>query len=48
MKLNIKSRNYVSNNVIKPLIKLGLLDYTNKNHSSASNQKYVAIKRTGN
>jgi len=38
--LNIKSRNYVSDNIIKPLIKNGKLEQTNKNHLNASNQKY--------
>lgn len=38
--LNIKSRNYVNDNIIKPLICEGLLEYTNKKHASASNQKY--------
>ena len=40
--LNIKSRNYVSDNIIKPLINEGILDYTNKKHLNASNQKYKA------
>ena len=38
--INIKSRNYVNDNIIKPLIVEGILDYTNKKHLNASNQKY--------
>lgn len=38
--LSIKSRNYVSDNIIKPLLNEGKLDYTNKIHLNASNQKY--------
>jgi predicted HTH transcriptional regulator len=41
--LNIKSRNYVSTNIIKPLINEEKLDYTNKNNINASNQKYITI-----
>ena len=39
--LNIKSRNYVNDNIIKPLINEGILEYTNKKHLNASNQKYI-------
>jgi hypothetical protein len=39
--LNIKSRNYISTNIIKPLINEATLEYTNKNHINASNQKYI-------
>lgn len=42
--LEIKSRNYVNNNIIKPLIENELLNYTNKEHINASNQKYVSVK----
>lgn len=42
--LNLKSRSYVSNNIIKPLMELGYLEYTNKQHPSASNQKYITKK----
>ncbi len=31
--------------VINPLIDLGKLEYTNKNHIKASNQKYVTVKK---
>ena len=41
--INLKSRNYVNDKIIKPLISLGKLQYTNyKNH--VSNQKYITIK----
>lgn len=39
--LNIKSRNYVNDNIIKLLINEGILEYTNKKHLNASNQKYI-------
>ena len=38
--LNIKSRNYVRDNIINPLIMSDKLEYTNKLHVNASNQKY--------
>lgn len=40
-KLQIKSRQYVSTNIIKPLINEGKLDYINKNSVNAKNQKYI-------
>ena len=43
--LKIKSRNFVSENIIKPLIAEGLIDYTNKKNINASNQKYITIKK---
>ena len=43
--LGIKSRNYIRENVIKPLIENNLLDYTNKNHINASNQKYITLEK---
>ena len=43
--LKIKLHNYVSENIIKPLIAEGLIDYTNKNNINAKNQKYVTIKK---
>lgn len=43
--LQIKSRQYISTNIIKPLIDEGMLEYTNKKHKSASNQKYVATRK---
>lgn len=41
--LNIKSRQYISTNIIKPLIEEGKLAYTNKNSINARNQKYITI-----
>ena len=41
--LNIKSRQYVSTNIIRPLIIEGKLDYTNKNSINARNQKYITV-----
>ena len=43
--ININSRRYVREKIIKPLINNGLLGYTNKKHINASNQKYVSIKQ---
>lgn len=42
--LGIKSRTYISTNIIKPLISNGLLEYTNRNSINARNQKYVTKK----
>lgn len=41
--LNIKSRQYISTNIIKPLINERKLEYTNKNSVNARNQKYVTV-----
>ena len=43
--LNIKSRNYVNDNILKPLINASLIEYTNKKHINASNQKYKTIQK---
>ena len=43
--LSISSRQYISTNIIRPLINEGKLDYTNKNSVNAKNQKYVTIKK---
>ena len=43
--LNIKSRNYVNTNILKPLINAGLIEYTNKKHINASNQRYITVKK---
>lgn len=43
--LKIKSRQYVSTNIIKPLIDVGKLDYTNKNSINSKNQKYITINK---
>ena len=42
--LKINSRQYISTNIIKPLINERKLDYTNKNGINAKNQKYITIK----
>jgi len=42
--LNIKSRQYISTYIIKPLINEWKLEYTNKNSVNARNQKYVTAK----
>ena len=42
--LNLKSRSYVNNKILKPLIELNILEYTNKKHPEASNQKYITKK----
>ena len=39
--LGIKSRNYIREKIIKPLIENNFLNYTNRNHVNASNQKYI-------
>ena len=39
--LQLKSRNYVNNKILKPLIRLNLLEYTNKQKINSSNQKYI-------
>lgn len=43
--LKIKSRQYISTNIIKPLINEGRLDYTNKKSINAKNQKYIALRK---
>lgn len=42
--LDLKSRQYISTNIIKPLINEGRLGYTNKNSVNARNQKYITVK----
>lgn len=42
--LDIKSRQYISTKLIKPLINEGKLAYTNKNSANARNQKYMTIQ----
>ena len=39
--IEIKSRAYISSNIIKPLINDGKLDYVNKKRANAKNQKYI-------
>ena len=43
--IGINSRRYTREKIIKPLIEEGKLDYTNKNHINASNQKYKTIQK---
>ena len=43
--LNIKSRQYISSNIIKKLIVENKLEYTNKNSITAKNQKYITNKK---
>ena len=43
--LQIKSRQYISTNIIKPLIDSGKLEYTNKKSINARNQKYLTVKK---
>ena len=38
---HLKSRQYLSTNIIRPLIEEGKLDYSNKNSINAKNQKYI-------
>ena len=44
--LKIKSRQYISANIINPLINEGKLEYTNKNSINARNQKYKTKNQT--
>ena len=43
--LDIASKRYVGEKVLKPLIDLGMLEYTNKNNYKARNQKYITVKK---
>lgn len=43
--LHIKSRQYISTNIIKPLIDEKKIDYTNKKGINASNQKYITVRK---
>lgn len=43
--LGMNSRSYVREKIIMPLIEQSLLEYTNKEHLSASNQKYITIRK---
>ena len=43
--LQIKSRQYISSNIINPLIIQGKLEYTNKKSINAKNQKYITKKQ---
>lgn len=44
-KLKISSRSYVSMKILRPLIALDLLEYTNKKFVNESNQKYITKKK---
>ncbi len=46
--LGIKSKRYVSEELIRPLIKGKLLGHTNKKSINARNQKYITIKKYNN
>lgn len=43
--LGISSKRYVGEKIIKPLIDLNLLEYTNKNNYKAKNQKYITVRK---
>lgn len=43
--LNINSRQYVSTNLISPLISEGKLNYVNKENIKSKNQKYITVKK---
>ena len=43
--LKVKSRQYISSNIIQPLIQEEQLEYTNKCSINARNQKYVTVKK---
>ena len=39
------SKTYVDDSIIKPLLKAGMLEYTNKKSIHARNQKYITVKK---
>ncbi len=39
------SKKYVDDSIIKPLLKAGMLEYTNKKSIHARNQKYITVKK---
>lgn len=39
------SKTYVADSIIKPLLKAGMLEYTNKKSINARNQKYITVKK---
>lgn len=43
--LGIKSKRYVAEEIIKPLLLSSELDYINKNSINARNQKYITVKK---
>lgn len=42
--LNISSKRYIRERIIRPLINQGKLEFTNKNSVNARNQRYVTVK----
>ena len=43
--IGFSSKTYVAENIIKPLIKVGMLKYTNNKSINARNQKYITVKK---
>ena len=43
--IGLSSKTYAADSIIKPLLKAGMLEYTNKNSIHARNQKYIAVKK---
>lgn len=43
--IGLSAKTYVADSVIKPLLKAGMLEYTNKKSIDARNQKYITIKK---
>lgn len=45
--LNLNSKSYVREKVLRPLIEKGYIDITNKNSRNAKNQKYITKSEGG-
>lgn len=43
--VGLSSKTYVADSIIKPLLKAGMLEYTNKRSINARNQKYITVKK---
>ena len=43
--VGLSSKTYVVDSIIKPLLKAGMLEYTNKKSINARNQKYITVKK---
>ena len=43
--VGLSSKTYVADSIIKPLLKEGMLEYTNKKSINARNQKYITVKK---
>lgn len=43
--VGLSSKTYVADSIIKPLLKAGMLEYTNKKSINARNQKYITVKK---